>query len=120
METRQKQFDRWLDGILSRLDADFQAYCFNVYECLPRDCYTVELTGFRGNDDDWANDVENYASRNDNDEFGISGVDDLEQCLIEVGGLIAAYLKQGRYADKLKKAQKICYGFIDGDLYTVE
>lgn len=119
----QNTFNMWIDTILEHLKDNMRAFCFNIYEYKSRGKYSVELVGFDEFDEydvDWASSGnETFASRDDNNEFVLSKIGDFEKCLDIVHGLILAYLQGGKLADKLKSAEKICYGFADGDLFDV-
>ncbi len=108
-------FDEWLDGVLKELDVDAVAYNVNIYE--NRDSFSAELvatSSFDKDDEDWACD-EIYASRNDNNEFDFTA-DNWKKALKFVEKSVARYLDRGTYSAKLKSAQAVACGFVDGDL----
>ena len=115
----QKGFDKWLDGVLKPFDLEVAAFSFNIYENAGDENYSVELTAFKDYDEydaDWnAGGTETYASRNDDNEYYFSLDAEWEECLKTVDGFIIDYLEQGKYAEKLKKAEIVGYGFVDGD-----
>ncbi|MDR3293485.1 MAG: hypothetical protein LBT20_05225 [Clostridiales bacterium] len=120
MDKLQKGFDKWLNGVLKPFDLKAAAFCFNIYENDGDENYSVELTAFDTYDeydDDWnAGGSETYASRNDDNEYNFNMDAEWEECLEAVKGFISDYLEQGKYAQKLKQAEVVAYGFVDGDL----
>lgn len=111
-------FNQWLDGILQSFDLDAAAFNFNVYE--NKRNFSAELVAtasFDRDDEDWACD-EIYASRNDDNEFYFKS-DGWESALTFVENAVTEYLQNGTYAEKLKEAQGVACGFVDGDLTVV-
>jgi hypothetical protein len=115
----QKGFDKWLDGVLKPFESDVKAFCFNIYENDGEGSYSVELTAFDTYDEydaDWnAGGAETYASREDGNEYDFYLDAEWEECLERVQTFISDYLEKGKYAGKLKKADVVAYGFVDGD-----
>ncbi|MDR1939712.1 MAG: hypothetical protein LBQ40_02835 [Clostridiales bacterium] len=119
MKELQRGFDKWLDGVLESFNLETAAFCFNIYENAGDENYSVELTAFDKYDEydaDWnAGGAETYASRNDDNEYYFSLDAEWEECLKLIQTFIADYLEEGKYAEKLKKAEVVAYGFVDGD-----
>jgi hypothetical protein len=119
MKKLQKGFDKWLDGVLEPFDLEAAAFSFNIYENAGDENYSMELTAFDKYDEydaDWnAGGAEIYASRDDDDEYYFHMDAEWEECLAAVETFITDYLEKGKYADKLKKAEAVAFGFVDGD-----
>lgn len=108
-------FAKWADGVLEHLDVDATAYSFNIHE--DEETYWVELvatSSFDEEDEDWACD-EIYASRDDDNELEFTS-GEWEEALEDVENTVKAYLETGTYAAKLKQAQAVACGFVDGDM----
>lgn len=123
MEKLQKKlFDKWLNAILEEFELEAKAFCFNIYESSLEGDYSVELTAFEEydeDDEDWCcGGTEIYASRNANNEYEFSLEGGWEHCLNELGHIIESYLENGEFVKKLKQAEIVAYGFVDGDLIT--
>jgi hypothetical protein len=123
MDKMQKKFNKWLDVEIKNIKTDVAAYCFNIYELTSDDSdYSIELTAFDEYDEydsDWcAGGNESYASRNNDNELEVKLKTSWEESLEIVKELISDYLAHGKYSEKLKLAEIVGYGFVDGDLET--
>lgn len=112
------EFAAWLDEVLKeQLPEGIAAFNFNLYE--GDDSFDIQLIGasrFDEEDDDWACD-EVFTSEEDvyylpRENMDIEWQEGLN-CAIE---LAETYLDEGKYAGKLKDAQAVAIGFVDGDL----
>lgn len=111
----------WVDRAMQqRIPENVVAFCFNLYEA--GDAFGVELVGasrFDPINGDWACD-ETFEYRRDEftmpvDMFGGSW----EACLENVGGILRAYLHDGAFAARLRSAQGVAVGFVDGDIQVL-
>ncbi len=122
-------FSEWLDNILENdMPDNTKAYNFNIYDELDEDGNDAETYGiqliasdeFSEDDDDWACS-EIYSSQEDifyidhSDEDNIDSDSGLEF----ICSLIREYLNNGKYSDKLSKAQAVGAGFVDGDIKII-
>ncbi len=122
-------FSEWLDNILENdMPDNTKAYNFNIYDELDEDGNDAETYGiqlivsdeFSEDDDDWACS-EIYSSQEDifyidhSDEDNIDSDSGLEF----ICSLIREYLNNGKYSDKLSKAQAVGAGFVDGNIKII-
>ncbi|MDE6470343.1 MAG: hypothetical protein K2L19_04915 [Eubacterium sp.] len=117
--TKDSAFDIWLNNILANpLSADIKAICFNLYDDGDNK-WSIEFVGtsyFDENNTDWAcNEV--FTTR-DNPFVLIREYSwkDAENLFTE---MVSKYLKDGKYANKLKAYTAIGIGFVDGDLNII-
>ena len=123
VEYRQKKgdddmesFEEWLDFILcTPLPQDIMAVNFNLYEQEDWQ-WSVEFAGtedFDANDSDWACE-EVFVTR----ETPYTWIEeaDWNQILMEMSTKLTEYLRNGKYADKLKAYAGVGGGFVDGDI----
>jgi hypothetical protein len=115
------EFAAWLDKFLVGLVANqVAAFVFNVYE--GDVSFDVQLDGaasFDPADDSWAS--QRIVSTGE-DLFSIprdAVGDSWEAALDVVRQLVRQYLVSGLHAGKLKQAQAVAVGFVDGDLELV-
>ena len=119
------EFSAWLDEVLKEeLPQGIAAFNFNLYE--GEDAFDIQLIGasrFDEADDDWACD-EAFSSEEDVYYLPRESEDiEWQEGLSCAADLVDLYLDQGQYAGKLKAAQAVAIGFVDGDLtilYTRE
>ena len=123
IEYRQKKgdddmesFEEWLDFILcTPLPQDIMAVNFNLYEQEDWQ-WSVEFAGtedFDANDSDWACE-EVFVTR----ETPYTWIEeaDWNQILMEMSTKLTEYLRNGKYADKLKAYACVGVGVVDGDI----
>lgn len=121
MENIQEEFAEWLNSFLeSELPEEIKAFNFNMYEGI--DEYHVELIGSPTSpkdDDDWACD-ELFTTREELFfiPYQVAG-SRWEEGLDFAIKLVDNYLKNGRFADKLKSYEAVGVGFVDGDIEFV-
>ena len=119
-----QEFSEWLDQQLNKdLPEGVVAFNFNLYEgASDTPEYHIELIGadyFDEDDDDWpGNEV--FTTRDD--LFIIKRTEDISRWkkgLKLMTSLVSKYLQDGKYADKLKGAEAVGIGFVDGDLHIL-
>ena len=116
---KEDKFEVWLNDILkNELPNNIKAISFNLYEDT-QNKWSIEFVGassFDEKNDDWACD-EVFATR-ENPYIVIKECDwkSIEEFFIN---LINDYLKNGKYANKLKQYEAIAIGFVDGDLNII-
>ena len=112
-----EEFKAWVEKYLVDLPEDTVAINFNLYE--REEVYSVQLIAtdeFDEEDEDWA--CEEVFSTED-DLFVILMVEDIEDwedALVYIKGLIEEYLKVSSYKSILKNLQGIGVGFVDGNV----
>lgn len=110
------EFHSWLDSVLANeLPEEIEAVCFNLYEN-GGDKWSIEFVGagsYEEEDPDWACD-EVLALRDE--PFTLERAVEWSAFLEEAEQLIGDYLRNGAYADKLKRYKAVAVGFVDGDL----
>lgn len=120
-----EQFSNWIGSALaSEVPKTVVAYSFNLFELGPGEAkYGIELIGsdeFDADNSDWACTaawVANPRSISIPRDFANGG---WEACLVDVRGLLTnALSKSSATAAKLKEANAVAIGFVDGDLETV-
>ena len=106
----------WLDEVLQAdMPAETQAYNFNIYEDGGEN-WSIELiaaNSFDACNEDWACD-EIFATREN--PYEIVCAEDWEKVLDIFTECVMEYLKTGKYAEKLKLAQAVGTGFVDGNI----
>jgi len=115
-----KEFNYWVDRILSKHPMEVAAYNFNLYE---HDCsFAIQLIGatrFDSDDASWACD-EAFSSGEDLFEIPHEiGGRDWQDGLTTAKQLIMSYLRRGAQREMLKVAQGVGVGFVDGDIDLV-
>ena len=112
-------FATWIDKHLSEnLPDDIVAINFNLYEG-SGNTYDVEIIGsdsFDEEDEDWACG-EVFSTRDD--LFFVQRTNDIaewEEGLSFISALVEEYLREGKYAGKLKSYTAVGIGFVDGDI----
>lgn len=112
-------FSKWLDKLLAnRLPNKINAFNFNIYEGEQEGEYQMQLIGaedYDPDDDDWACD-EIFSSGEDLFVYSATDTEDAQKIAFD---LVRLYLKQGRFANKLKRRVAVTIGFVDGDLLAV-
>lgn len=112
-----EEFKIWVEKYLIDLPENAAAINFNLYE--GEEAYSVQLIAadeFDEEDEDWA--CEEVFSTED-DLFVIpmtEDIEDWEDALVYIKGLIEEYLKVSSYKSILKKLQVIGVGFVDGNV----
>ncbi len=120
-EERYEMFSRWLDGLEGEIpESGIAAFNFNIYEYRydTGRTYDIQLIGadsFDEEDDDWRCD-EAYTS----EECvccipRTEDINDWQQGLALTGELVSRYLEEGRLSGRLKAANAVAVGFVDGD-----
>ena len=112
------EFSAWLDQVLEGdLPEGIAAFNFNLYE--GDDAFDIQLIGaprFEEDDDDWACE-EAFSSEEDVYYLPRESEDvEWQEGLACAVDMAETYLDQGKYAEKLKAAQAVAIGFVDGDL----
>lgn len=116
----QNQFNEWLDRALAKPVAnDIIAFSFNLFEP-----WSIELVGARfysETDEDWACPPEAFRAKVKKFRLPNSEVGDTWQSALEgAKALIAAYLdRPSSGSERLKQAQAVVAGFVDGNLDKV-
>ena len=112
-------FSNWIDKHLSNdLPNSIVAINFNLYEGSEK-TFDVEIIGsdtFDEDDEDWACS-EIFTTRED--LFYIRRAKDIaewEEGLKFIAALVEKYLREGKYADKLKSYEAVGVGFVDGNI----
>ena len=119
-ENLYKEFDTWLDGVLSHDGARSMAYNFNLYE--HSDEYAVQLIGsdeYDAEDSTWA--LNETFSTGENlflIPTAVAG-DDWQTAVLLIGDLVREYIRSGRFGAHLASATAVCVGFVDGDIELV-
>jgi hypothetical protein len=115
----QTSFDTWLHGELSNpIPETVVAFNFNLAEP-----WSIEIIGcdsYSEDDSDWACD-ESFRSGNLPFLLPASVVGSSWESVLEAAkGMVAAYLAmRSAGSDRLRKAEAVGIGFIDGDLHRV-
>ncbi len=119
--TLYELFEEWLDSALCQdVQDDVIAFNFNLYEDAGSK-WSIEIVGtlsFDENDEDWACDeVTDFNTR----ENPLQWQEDTswEDVLSKAEDMIIKYLETGKYAYKLKHADAVACGFVDGSLEIV-
>lgn len=122
-EKQYNKFDAWLNDILcENIFPNVAAYYFCLHEGLPDDfsnIFHLQLIGtdiFDEEDEDWACS-EIYYSRPNYCE--IIGVKDWENAQEVCVFIVSKYLKNGKYANRLKASQGVGVGFCNGNIEIV-
>lgn len=111
------EFNDWVDRILSAFPFDVAAYNFNLYE--HERTFAVQLIGaarFDSDDSSWTCD-EVFSSGEDLFEISreVAGTD-WQNGLTAASELIRNYVRLGAQSERLRVAQGVGVGFVDGDL----
>lgn len=114
------EFNKWVDRVLLDHPMDVAAYNFNLYE--HDRSFAVQLIGaarFDRDDSSWACD-EAFSSGEDLFEIPHEIVgSDWQDGLATAKQLITNYVRLGAQREKLKSAQGVGVGFVDGDIDLV-
>ena len=112
-------FSNWIDKHLSNdLPNSVVAINFNLYEG-SEETYDVQIIGsdsFDEDNDDWACG-EIYTTGED--VFFVprtKHIAEWEEGLSFITALVEKYLREGKYANKLKNYEAVGIGFVDGDI----
>ncbi len=122
MKNLKQQFNKWMNTEMQKIKGDAIAYCVLIYEEADdesEDKYSVDLVAFDEYDEydcDWACGDGIYASHCDDTLMYFDMQGGWEVCLEEVKNLIDSYIEEGKYANLLKNAEAVGYGFADGDI----
>ena len=112
-----REFNNWVDRILSEHPLEVAAYNFNLYE--HDRSFAIQLIGatrFASDDSSWACD-EAFSSGEDLFEIPHEIVgSNWQDGLATAKQLIVYYVRAGAQRDKLKVAQGVGVGFVDGDI----
>lgn len=108
----------WLDNILEQaIPPEVAAFCFNLYDDAG-DKWSIELIGathFDPENDDWACDeVTNFGTRQS--PYSWEEEAEWEGILRKISRALRKYLKEGKYAEKLKSKAAVGVGFVEGDI----
>lgn len=119
MFKKENKFEIWLNQILNdNLPNDIKAINFNLYEDIDNK-WSIELVGtsnFDENNDDWAcEEIFNTREK----PYVITKESNWKSIEKEFTDLINEYLKNGKYANKLKQYEAVAVGFVDGDLNII-
>lgn len=113
------EFRKWLDQQLSGdIPESVIAFNFNMYEGETENEYQVQLVGcvsYDPDDDDWACDT-TYSSGED---LYIFSSDDWEEALQTLIATVKDYLNTCEMPNRLKQAELVAAGFVDGDLEII-
>ena len=115
-----REFNNWVDRVLSEHSMEVAAYNFNLYE--HDRSFAIQLIGatrFDSDDPSWPCD-EAFSSGEDLFEVPheIVGTD-WQDGLATAKQLIMNYVRFGAQREKLKVAQGVGVGFVDGDIDLV-
>ena len=114
------EFKTWLEKQLSgQIPSDVVAFNFNLYESDLENQFDAQLIGCKKYDlqnDDWAC-FPDYSSGEDLYHFSADGWEEALEFFIM---LVKEYLKSCGTHSKLKTAEYISAGFVDGDLEVIE
>ncbi|MGN1162362.1 MAG: hypothetical protein ACI4T2_00330 [Christensenellales bacterium] len=105
VKLNDKELNKLFKEVLKETNNMEESLMFNLYE--DEDCYSMEATF----------DDEEYVICRDNPAILCSNSIDYEQVLKAVHDKIELFVKQNE--KKLKMANEISYGFVDGDLYYI-
>ena len=113
------KFEDWLNSLLlNSIPNNIIAFNFNLYESETDKQYDVQLVGssyYSIDDEDWACNTE-YSSG----EILFSFMsDEWEIALQDFINLLKKYLQLADMSNRLKQAEYITAGFVDGDLEIV-
>ena len=110
------EFSAWLDEVLKEeLPQGIAAFNFNLYE--GEDAFDIQLIGASRFDEAFSSEEDVYYLPRESEDI------EWQEGLSCAADLVDLYLDQGQYAGKLKAAQAVAIGFVDGDLtilYTRE
>ncbi len=117
-----QQVEQWINTILEQdMPADIVGLNFNLYEDFEpggENGWSMELIGtssFDENDEDWACDeVCDFGTRET--PFRWKENAGWEMILEESAQILRKYLAEGLYAEKLKQADGVGIGFVDGNI----
>ena len=114
-------FDTWISGVLSEsASTQILGFVLNLYES--EDGCQFQLcgsTGFDREDEEWAQSCE-FTSGENVLELSSSIVGQAWEVQLESAiALMRAYLHGGQHADRLRSANGIAVGFVDGDLDVI-
>lgn len=115
-----REFNDWVDRVLSQHPLDVAAYNFNLYE--HDRAFAIQLIGaarFDSDDPSWACD-EVFSSGEDLFEVPreVAGTD-WQNGLAAAKQLIENYVRLGARSERLRVARGVGVGFVDGDLDIV-
>ena len=110
----------WLNKkLLGNIPSSVIAFHFNLYESEKKNRYMAELVGcdrYCPDDADWACEI-SYSSGKNLYEFTS---DDWQSALQSFVRAVSHYLDLCDATNRLKQAQYITAGFVDGDLVVIE
>jgi hypothetical protein len=114
------EFNNWVDRVLSEHPMEVAEYNFNLYE--HDRWFAIQLIGatrFNSDDPSWTCD-EAFNSGEALFEMPHAIVGgDWQDALAAAKQLIVNYVRVGAQREKLKAAQGVCVGFVDGDIHLV-
>lgn len=112
-------FKQWINDLhLENIVGNVRAFCFNLYESCEDEKFDAQLVGcerYDENNDDWACKVI-YSSEENLYSFNS---EDWEHALVDFSHIVRQYLQQCEGSEKLKKAEYVAVGFVDGDLELI-
>ena len=112
------EFKKWLDSLLEEIPDGLVAFNLNLYETDDENLFDAQLVGcnqYDLEDEDWACDVA-YSSEENILSFE---AEDWEKALEIALDEMKAYLDSAEDGNKIKKAEYVTAGFVDGNLEVV-